>query len=97
MYKFYLFFFLGLKPGGQYEIQVLGATQNGLPHVDFSWQIVDLPSVNPIMPVPDLSFSTRADDHSIMVCIWNLLFKKFFYKTIFTIQFAVVCSIVCFI
>jgi len=80
----YMFYsFLGLKPGEQYEVQVLGATQNGLPNVDFSWQIVELPPVNPVLPVPDLSFTTNADDQSIMVCIKIYTFCIYIKQLVF--------------
>lgn len=57
---------LGLKPGEQYEVQVLGATQNGLPNIDFSWHLIELPSINPILPIPILMFSI--DRSIIRVC-----------------------------
>ncbi|XP_050421746.1 protogenin B-like [Adelges cooleyi] len=46
----------GLKSGAQYEVQVLGVTQNGLPNFDFSWQFVELPEINPILPMPILTY-----------------------------------------
>ncbi|CAH1721858.1 unnamed protein product [Aphis gossypii] len=57
----------GLKPGEQYEVQVLGATQNGLPNIDFSWHLIELPSINPILPIPILMFSI---DRSIIRLSW---------------------------
>lgn len=57
----------GLKPGEQYEVQVLGATQNGLPNIDFSWHLVELPNINPILPIPILRFSI---DQSIIKLSW---------------------------
>lgn len=76
----------GLKSGGQYEVQVLGATQNGLPRIDFSWQFVELPPVNPILPTPELLFRTVVEDQSIWVrASLNLLLYFgfcFFYETI---------------
>lgn len=58
--------FTGLKPGGQYEIQVLGATQNGFPNINFTWYFIELPAVNPVLPVPTLSYNISQS--SIMVC-----------------------------
>ncbi|XP_060838288.1 protogenin B-like [Rhopalosiphum padi] len=60
----------GLKPGEQYEVQVLGATQNGLPNIDFSWHLIELPGINPILPVPILRFSI---DRSIIKLSWFVI------------------------
>lgn len=70
--------FLGLKPGGQYEVQVLGATQNGLPNVDLTWYYVELPAVNPILPVPTLNY--KIVQSSIEVCsfMFNVIFNLVF-------------------
>lgn len=61
------FLFLGLKSGGQYEVQVLGATQNGLHNIRFSWHFIELPTVNSVLPKPILTFSINGQ--SIKVCI----------------------------
>lgn len=57
---------LGLKPGGQYEVKVLGVAQNGFPSVDFQWRLVDLPNVDPSLPKPVLSFTVG---QTIEVCV----------------------------
>jgi len=53
----YFYFYSGLKPGGQYEVQVLGATQNSLPNTDFTWYFIELPPINPTLPIPILTHS----------------------------------------
>lgn len=68
MYYLCIFFlFLGLKSGGQYEVQVLGATQNGLHNIRFSWHFIELPTANSALPKPVLTFSINGQ--SIKVCI----------------------------
>lgn len=62
-----ILFVIGLKPGGKYEVQVLGASQNGLPNIDFSWHFVELPAIHHHFPIPILSVSI--DSQSIKVCI----------------------------
>uniref|UniRef100_A0A2S2PYT6 Protogenin n=1 Tax=Sipha flava TaxID=143950 RepID=A0A2S2PYT6_9HEMI len=47
----------GLKPGGQYEVKVLGIAQNGLPSIDFPWHLVDLPHIDTSLPKPILTFT----------------------------------------
>lgn len=61
------FLYLGLKSGGQYEVQVLGATQNGLHNIRFSWHFIELPTANLALPKPVLTFSINGQ--SIKVCI----------------------------
>lgn len=68
-------YFSGLKPGGQYEVQVLGATQNGLPNIDFTWYFIELPPINPVLPIPVLSYSFVQS--LIKVCILICVIKTF--------------------
>jgi len=82
--SYFYFWFLGLKPGDQYEVQVLGATQNGLPNIDFSWHLVELPNINPILPIPILRYSI---DQSIIKVCFFLMFTKYKIAIIFSIFF----------
>ncbi|VVC40187.1 Hypothetical protein CINCED_3A025745 [Cinara cedri] len=76
----------GLKPGGQYEVQVLGATQNGFPNIDFSWNFVELPAIDPILPLPVLNYtiskslqliklSWSVDDWSVKFNFYKLMYR----------------------
>jgi len=85
LYNFiFNFLFLGLKPGEQYEVQVLGATQNGLPNINFSWHLVELPNINPILPIPILRFSI---DQSIIKVCCILMFTEYLNFNIFALFF----------
>lgn len=65
-HNYMIFFYLGLKPGGKYQVQVLGVTQHVLTDIEFSWYPVQLPVIDPTLPVPILTFSVN---QSILVCV----------------------------
>jgi hypothetical protein len=64
---------LGLKPGGQYEVKVLGIAQNGLPSIDFPWHLVDLPHIDTSLPKPILTFTVG---QTIKVCFFFFIFNN---------------------
>lgn len=66
-------YILGLKPGGQYEVQVLGVTHNGLPNIDFSWHFVELPAIDPILPTPVLKYTVGQSVIKVYIFTFNCL------------------------